>query len=135
MSGGHKPDGEKPSPKAGGTTRQGEMARLLWEVSQMASQGFSPEEIAIAWQEKIQQLDKIAQQEGWGRVFSEPFPHPVAGEWLVFQGQPILPEKHRPVLAIHRLTGQVLVGTTRNIRVLPSGEMGLFNFQSPKKPE
>jgi hypothetical protein len=52
----------------------------------------------------------------------------------VYQGQPILPGGNRPAIAIHGETGRVVIGTTNDIRLLPSGEYGLFNFRAPPPP-
>jgi hypothetical protein len=38
-------------------------------------------------------------------------------------------------MAINGTTGDVVVGTTNDIRLLPNGEYGLFNFKPPKAPK
>jgi hypothetical protein len=121
-------------PRPGGTTARGEMGRLQYELSQMAERGATPTEIQIALRERAAQLDALAQQQGWGRVVVEPYSNQVAGGWQVYQGQPILPGGNQPAIAIHGETGQVLIGTTNDIRLLPSGEYGLFNFRAPPPP-
>ena len=100
----------------------------------MAKQGYTPTEIQIALQERIAQLDAVAQELGWGRVVAEPYPNQVAGGWQVYQGQPILPHGYRPAIASNETTGNVVVGTTQGIRPLPNGEYGLYNFKPPKAP-
>jgi hypothetical protein len=124
------------SPKPGGTTPPGEMAALLYELSQMSKSGFTPTEIEIALQQRIAQLDALAQlpENNWGRVVAEPYPNQVEGSWRVYQGQP---GKNgiRPIMAIDGQTGQVLVGTTKNIRPLPNGRFGLYNCKAPQPPK
>jgi hypothetical protein len=121
-------------PRPGGTSPKGEFTRLQYELSQMAERGFTPTEIQIALRERVAQLDALARQQGL-RVVADPYPNPVAGAWQVYQGQPILAGGNRPAIAIHGETGQVLVATTNDIRRLPTGEYGLFNFKPPKRPQ
>ena len=79
-------------------------------------------------------ISAIAQRQGSGPVVVEPYPNPVAGNWQVFQGQPNQVGGNRPAIAIHGHTGEVVTGSTNQIRPLPGGNYGLFNFKPPKCP-